>query len=60
MPTVYRMFCRGVRCLSTSARRWAAESMAEVERANQYGINVSKAQGIVDGFTAGNVLLSDP
>ena len=50
------MLYRGARWLSTSARRWAAESVADVERANRYGIAVSKVQGVVDSFTGGNVL----
>ena len=46
------MFGRGIRHLTTTARR-AAESLAQMEGANQYGIGVSKAQGVVNGFVGG-------
>ncbi|PVH86566.1 cysteine synthase [Cadophora sp. DSE1049] len=44
------MFRLGVRTFATTARR-AAESAAQMEAANAYGIGVSKAQGIVKGLT---------
>ncbi|KAG4443953.1 Cysteine synthase 1 [Cadophora sp. M221] len=44
------MFRLGVRTFATTARR-AAESAAQTEAANSYGIGVSKAQGIVKGLT---------
>ncbi len=31
----------------------AAETVAQMERPNQYGIAVSRAQGVVDSFTGG-------
>ncbi|KAH6724608.1 cysteine synthase [Leptodontidium sp. MPI-SDFR-AT-0119] len=45
-----KMFRLGVRTFATTARR-AAESAAQMEAANPYGIGVSKAQGIVKGLT---------
>ncbi|KAI9707736.1 MAG: Cysteine synthase 1 [Candelina mexicana] len=45
------MFRLGIRRFATTAYRAAAESAQQVELANQYGIKVSKAQGVVDGFT---------
>ncbi|PMD21635.1 cysteine synthase [Hyaloscypha hepaticicola] len=44
------MFRLGVRTFATTARR-AAETAAQMEAPNQYGIGVSKAQGIVKGLT---------
>ncbi len=46
------MFRLGVRTFATTARR-AAETVAQMEAPNQYGIGVSKAQGIVKGLTGG-------
>jgi cysteine synthase A len=46
------MFRLGVRTFATTARR-AAETAAQMEALNQYGIGVSKAQGIVKGMTGG-------
>ncbi|KAH8649638.1 cysteine synthase [Tricladium varicosporioides] len=44
------MFRIGVRGFATSARR-AAQTAAQMEAPNQYGIGVSKAQGVVKGLT---------
>ncbi|TVY20468.1 Cysteine synthase 1 [Lachnellula arida] len=44
------MYRLGVRRFTTTARR-AAETAAQMEAPNQYGISVSKAQGIVKGLT---------
>lgn len=46
------MFRLGVRTFATTARR-AAETAAQMEAPNHYGIGVSKAQGIVKGLTGG-------
>jgi cysteine synthase A len=46
------MFRLGVRSFATTARR-AAETVAQMEESIQYGINVSKAQGVVKGLTGG-------
>ena len=46
------MFTRGIRRFATTARQ-AAESLAQMDSTNPYGINVSKAQGIVNGFCGG-------
>jgi cysteine synthase A len=46
------MFRLGVRTFTTTARR-AAETVAQMEAPNQYGIGVSKAQGVVKGLTGG-------
>jgi hypothetical protein len=46
------MFRLGVRTFTTTARR-AAETVAQMEGPNAYGIGVSKAQGIVKGLTGG-------
>ncbi|KAA6406507.1 MAG: cysteine synthase [Lasallia pustulata] len=43
------MFARGVRRFATTAYR-AAETVSQMESGNQYGIQVSKAQGHVNGF----------
>ena len=43
----------GVRSFAATARR-AAETAAQMEGSNQYGIAVSKAQGTVKGLTGGN------
>jgi hypothetical protein len=51
--TTTAMFRLGVRTFATTARR-AAETAAQMEAPNQYGIGVSKAQGIVKGLTGGN------
>lgn len=47
------MFRIGVRTFATTAKR-AAETVAQMEGPNQYGIGVSKAQGVVKGLTGGN------
>ncbi|TVY58974.1 Cysteine synthase 1 [Lachnellula cervina] len=44
------MYRLGVRRFTTTARR-AAETAAQMEAPNHYGISVSKAQGIVKGLT---------
>ncbi|KAG0646600.1 Cysteine synthase 1 [Hyphodiscus hymeniophilus] len=44
------MFRLGARTFTTTARR-AAQSVAEMEAPNAYGIGVSKAQGVVKGLT---------
>ncbi|CAD6452451.1 cysteine synthase [Sclerotinia sclerotiorum 1980 UF-70] len=44
------MFRLGVRRFTTTAVR-AAENVAQMEAPNQYGIGVSKAQGVVKGLT---------
>ncbi|RDL40936.1 Cysteine synthase [Venustampulla echinocandica] len=44
------MFRIGVRRFATAARR-SAETAAQLEGSNKYGIGVSKAQGIVKGLT---------
>jgi cysteine synthase A len=46
------MFRLGVRSFATTARR-AAETVAQMEESIQYGIKVSKAQGVVKGLTGG-------
>jgi len=45
------MFRTGVRSFATTARR-AAQTGAQMEGPNQYGIGISKAQGIAKGLTA--------
>lgn len=47
------MFRLGVRRFATTAAR-AAENVAQMEAPNQYGIGVSKAQGVVKGLTGGS------
>jgi hypothetical protein len=47
--TMYRI---GARRFSTTVWR-AAETVAQMERPNPYGIKVSTAQGIVKGLTGG-------
>jgi cysteine synthase A len=46
------MFRLGARTFATTARR-AAQTVAEMEAPNAYGITVSKAQGVVKGLTGG-------
>jgi cysteine synthase A len=46
------MFRVGARTFATTARR-VAETVVHMEAPNQYGIGVSKAQGIVKGLTGG-------
>jgi hypothetical protein len=46
------MFRLGVRSFATTVRR-AAETVAQMEESIQYGIKVSKAQGVVKGLTGG-------
>lgn len=46
------MFRLGARTFATTARR-AAETVAQMEAPNAYGIGVSKAQGVVKGLTGG-------
>ncbi|THV46203.1 hypothetical protein BGAL_0406g00030 [Botrytis galanthina] len=51
------MFRSGVRRFATTAVR-AAENVAQMEAPNQYGIGVSKAQGVVKGLTGGSLNLA--
>ncbi|KAK2733100.1 Cysteine synthase 1 [Myotisia sp. PD_48] len=44
------MFRTGIRTFTSTVLR-AAESMSHIEAKNQYGINLSKAQGVVKGLT---------
>ncbi|KAI9887000.1 MAG: Cysteine synthase 1 [Watsoniomyces obsoletus] len=44
------MFRNAIRGFASTASR-TAETIAQMERPNQYGIGVSRAQGIVDSFT---------
>jgi cysteine synthase A len=46
------MFRIGARRFATTAMR-AAETAAQMEAPNQYGISVSKAHGVVKGLTGG-------
>jgi len=46
------MLRQGVRRFTTTACR-AAETLAQMEGPNQYGIQVSKAQGVVNGLVGG-------
>ena len=46
------MIRTGIRRFATTARR-AAETAVQMEASNQYGIGVSKAQGVVKGLTGG-------
>ena len=47
------MFRTGVKRFAGTAIR-VAESAVQMEKHNAYGINVSNAQGIVQGLTGGN------
>lgn len=51
------MFRTGARRLATSARQLAAtaQTAAQMEAPNQYGIRVSKAQGVVKGLVGGKL-----
>lgn len=46
------MFRLGVRRFTTSVRL-ATQTAAQMEAPNQYGIRVSKAQGVVKGLVGG-------
>lgn len=46
------MFRTGARGLATTARR-AVQTAAQMEAPNLYGVNVSKAQGVVKGLVEG-------
>ena len=46
------MFRQSVRKLTTSAYK-AAEVASRVDKANQYGVQLAKAQGHVNGFVGG-------
>jgi hypothetical protein len=46
------MFRQGVRRFTTTAFR-AAETAAQMEARNAYGVKVSRAQGAVNGLTEG-------
>lgn len=46
------MFRTGIRRFASTAYH-AAEGIAQAEAKNQYGIGVSKAQGVVKGLTGG-------
>lgn len=48
------MFARSVRRFATTTYR-AAETVSQMESGNQYGIQVSKAQGHVNGFVGGKL-----
>lgn len=49
------MYRLGVRRFTTSVRH-AAQTAAQMEAKNQYGIQVSKAQGVVKGLVGGKLL----
>ena len=51
------MYRTALRRFSTAGRR-AIESAAQMEAPNQYGIGVSKAQGVVKGLTGGDLPLN--
>ena len=46
------MFRQGVRRLSTTAYK-AAAMASQVDKSNQYGVQLAKAQGHVNGFVGG-------
>lgn len=46
------MFRHAIRRFATTAYK-AAETLAQMEGPNQYGIQVAKAQGAVNGFVGG-------
>ena len=46
------MFRQSVRTLSTTALK-AAELSSKVDMSNQYGVQLAKAQGHVNGFVGG-------
>lgn len=46
------MFRQSVRRLTTTAHK-AAEVASKVEMSNQYGVQLAKAQGHVNGFVGG-------
>lgn len=52
------MFRLGIRHFTTTARK-AAEVASKIDMANQYGVNVAKAQGHVDGFVGGTCQASN-
>lgn len=52
------MFRQSLRTFFTSARR-AAELSTKIDMANQYGVNLAKAQGHVNGFVGGRPLSLD-
>lgn len=47
------MFRSGIRRFSSTAFRGTESLVAQAEAKNQYGIRVSKAQGVVKGLTGG-------
>jgi cysteine synthase A len=49
------MYRLGVRRFTTSVRH-AAQTAAQMEPKNQYGIQVSKAQGVVKGLVGGKLV----
>lgn len=51
------MISRNIRRFATTAYR-AAEVASKVDAANQYRVQLAKAQGHVDGFVGGKMLLS--
>ena len=48
----HAMFRQSVRTLSTTALK-AAELSSKVDMSNQYGVQLAKAQGHVNGFVGG-------
>ena len=54
-----RMIRQGVRRFSTTLCR-AAQTAAQVEAANQYGVGISKAQGYTNGLVGGMVPQLNP
>ena len=52
------MFRQSVRRLSTTAYK-AAEMASQVDKSNQYGVQLAKAQGHVNGFVGGEGKLDE-
>lgn len=50
------MFRHGVRTFTTTAYR-AAQYAAKVDMANQYSVQLAKAQGHVNGLVGGNYMI---
>jgi len=51
------MFRHGVRRFTITAYR-AAEYASNIDMANQYGVQLAKAQGHVNGFVGGNATVA--
>lgn len=49
---IFRMFRQSIRRFTTTAHR-AAETLAQMEGPNPYGIQLAKAQGHVNGLVGG-------